>query len=109
MKKKKIFESKEKWQGLAGIPALNELDSNNPNEGMPDRTPIEVTLKTTIGELKQMALPNWNINIDDQFAKQEFEKEMEEDLNNWFQNNGDTWIADGINQDVYTNFTSYKD
>lgn len=95
---------KERLQELAGLANLKPL-----TEVMSDSTEIEVTLKTTVGDIKKMAAPFANIVINDQFELQEFTKEMEEDLNMWFKNNGDEWMKDGINNDMYTNFQEYED
>ena len=91
---------------------LTELANfgNNPlNEEVDDNTKVEVTLTTTIGKIKEALKPDWNLNITDQSALQTFQKEMEEDLNQWFSNNGGEWMSDGINQDVYADFTSYSE
>lgn len=95
---------KQRLQELAGLANLKPL-----TEEMSDSTEIEVTLKTTVGDIKKMARPYANIVINDQFELQEFAKEMEEDLNMWFKNNGDEWIKDGINHDMYTDFQEYED
>tara|TARA_R110002126_G_scaffold79757_4_gene197833 strand:+ start:292 stop:591 length:300 start_codon:yes stop_codon:yes gene_type:complete len=91
---------------------LTELANfgNNPlNEGLDDNTKVKVTLTTTIGKIKEMIEPDWLLNIDDQSALLAFQREMQEDLNQWFNNNGDEWMSDGINQDGYTDFTSYNE
>jgi len=87
--------------GLANLKPLTEVVS--------DSTEIEITLKTTVGDIKRMAAPYYNIEIEDQSELQAFTKEMEEDLNLWFQNNGDEWVKDGIDNDVYFDFVKRQD
>ena len=91
---------------------LTELANfgNNPlNEEVDDNAKVEVTLTTTIGKIKEALKPDWNLNITDQSALQTFQKEMEEDINDWFTNNGGDWLSGGINSDLYTDFTSYNE
>tara|TARA_R110000868_G_scaffold409373_1_gene694732 strand:+ start:365 stop:697 length:333 start_codon:yes stop_codon:yes gene_type:complete len=86
---------------------LANFGNNTLNEEVDDNTKVEVTLTTTIGKIKEMIEPDWLLNIDDQSALQAFQREMQEDLNQWFHNNGGEWMSDGINQDGYADYITY--
>lgn len=98
MKKERLLE-------LAGLANLKPL-----TEAVSDNTPITLELKLTYGQVKKMIESNtdYNFNIDDTSDVRVFQEEAQEDLTQWFSNNGGQWFDEGINSDLYMDFTTYK-
>lgn len=93
---------KSRLQELAGLANLTEAVS--------DSTPITLELKLTYGQVKSMIESNtdYDFNIDELSDVKAFQKEAQNDLTQWFNNNGGEWFDEGINSDKYMDFTTYS-
>ena len=104
----KSSTNKQRLQELAAI--------NNPflvKEGVDPNFPVKLTINVKAGDLLNMlqeaseeigsSMPTDPATMD----AQEFNrlvKTVQDDLNNWFVQNGVEWFSDGINSDVYADF-----
>lgn len=97
---------KSRLQELAGLANLKPL-----TEEVSDSAPITLELKLTYGQIKKMidTHTDYTFNIDDQNDLKVFQQEAQEDLSQWFQRNGGEWFDEGINSDLYVDFTTYKE
>lgn len=100
--------TKQRLQELAAI--------NNPfsiKEGVDPNFPVKLTIKVKASNLLDM-LAQANEEIGSSIPTdpkvmdaQEFNRlvaTVQDDLNNWFVQNGVEWFSDGINSDVYADF-----
>ncbi len=83
------------------------------NEAVDPNFPVKLTINIKAGDLLNMfkeagsTIGSGAVPMD----AQEFNRlvaTMNEDLNNWFSNEGITWIEDGLNSDVYGEYEDYE-
>lgn len=99
--------TKKRLQELAAI--------NNPflKEGVDMNFPVKLTINMTAGKLLDM-FKEAGSTIGSGAAPmdaQEFNRlvdAVQDDLNNWFAQEGVTWIEDGMNNDLYADFEDYE-
>ena len=100
--------NKTRLMELANVQSKRAL-----NEAVDPNFPVKLTINIKAGDLLNMfaeagsTIGSGAVPMD----AQEFNRlvaTMNEDLNNWFSNEGITWIEDGLNSDVYGEYEDYE-
>jgi hypothetical protein len=108
------LETADRGKGeYGGYMDAADLNERTVNEAVDPNFPVKLTINIKADDLLNMfkeagsTIGSGAVPMD----AQEFNRlvaTMNEDLNNWFSNEGITWIEDGLNSDVYGEYEDYE-